>query len=673
MNVHVVLLVEVRTNTQLRGTAAHHGQRRGNRLLHHLAQLAGTDDVALARQRCRFDGQQLATNFGPRKTCHLTDTVLLFSDAVFETLHPQILVEVLRRDRHLAGLTVFLQRLLGHHLAADLGNLAVETAHPGLAGVVTHDVTDRRLLDHQLAFGNAVGLHLLVDQILDGDADLLVLGVAGKTDDLHAVQQRRWNVQRVGGRHEHHVGQVKVDLGVMIDESVILLRIQHFQQCRRRIATEVGAHLVHFIQQEQRVLHAGLAHVLQHLARHRADIGTTVTTNLGLVTHAAQRHAHELAVGGAGNRLPQRGLAYTGRPDQAQDRRLELVDTLLHREVFQDALLDLFQAKVVFVEDGFGGIDFLTDLGLLLPRQIKQGFDVVAHHGGFGGHRRHHLELFQLGHHLVLGLLGHAGQLDFLLKLVDLAGFVVLAQLFLDRLDLLVQVVLALALFHLALDAAADALLHLQDVDLTFHQPQQVLDADLDVEHLQDFLLLLQLQRQVRDDGVGQAAGTVDAIQRGQDLARDLLVQFDELLELGQQRTAQRFHFGGVGAVQSNRRDVGSEILVGIAMHLIDLGTLPALDQHLDRAVGQLEHLQNGRHGADGMQILGRRLVLGGRALGYQQDLLAIIHRLFQRTDGLGTPDKQGNDHVGEDNDIAQRQQWQRGFISEFGGLGHIT
>ncbi|MNR56585.1 hypothetical protein D3C85_1771860 [compost metagenome] len=56
------------------------------------------------------------------------------------------------------------------------------------------------------------------------------------------------------------------------------------------------------------------------------------------------------------------------------------------------------------------------------------------------------------------------------------------------------------------------------------------------------------------------------------------------------------------------------------------------------------------------MQILGRRLVLGGRALGYQQDLLAIIHRLFQRTDGLGTPDKQGNDHVGEDNDIAQRQ-----------------
>src|SRR2546427_6632745 len=43
----------------------------------------------------------------------------------------------------------------------------------------------------------------------------------------------------------------------------------------------------------------------------------------------------------------------------------------------------------------------------------------------------------------------------------------------LDRLHLLVQVVLALALLHLALDAPADAFLDLQDVDLGLELRQQ--------------------------------------------------------------------------------------------------------------------------------------------------------------------------------------------------------
>ena len=49
------------------------------------------------------------------------------------------------------------------------------------------------------------------------------------------------------------------------------------------------------------------------------------------------------------------------------------------------------------------------------------------------------------------------------------------AELLLDRLHLLVEVVLALALLHLPLDAAADALLHLQDVDLGLELREQVL------------------------------------------------------------------------------------------------------------------------------------------------------------------------------------------------------
>jgi hypothetical protein len=97
-----------------------------------------------------------------------------------------------------------------------------------------------------------------------------------------------------------------------------------------------------------------LAHVLQDLAGHRADVGAAVAADLGLVAHAAQRHAHELAVGGLGDRLAERGLADAGRADQAQDRRLQLVDALLHGEVLEDAFLDLLQAVVVLVEHLLG-------------------------------------------------------------------------------------------------------------------------------------------------------------------------------------------------------------------------------------------------------------------------------------------------------------------------------
>jgi hypothetical protein len=66
------------------------------------------------------------------------------------------------------------------------------------------------------------------------------------------------------------------------------------------------------------------------------------------------------------------------------------------------------------------------------------------------------------------------GGLDLLFEFLDVRAFFAVAQFLLDGLDLLVQVVLALALFHLALDAATDALVDLQDVDLVLQQLEQL-------------------------------------------------------------------------------------------------------------------------------------------------------------------------------------------------------
>ena len=436
---------------------------------------------------------------------------------------------------------------------------------------------------------------------------------------------------------------------------MVLFRIEHFQQGRRRIATEIGAHLVDFIEQEQGIAHADFRQRLQNLARHRADVGAAMAADFRFVAYAAQGHAHELAVRRAGDGLAQRGLADARRTDKAQDRRFELVDALLHREVFQDAFLDLVEAVVVAFEHFFRIRQVVIDLGFLFPWQVDQGVDVVAHDGGFGRHRRHQLEFFQLVGGFVERFLRHLGRSDFFLQLVEVGAIFALAQFFLDRLDLLVQVVLALRLFHLALDAAADALFHLQDVEFAFELAQQVLEALGHAENFQDDLFLLQLQGQMRSHRVGQAAGIIDARQGREDFRWNLFVQFDVLVELLHDRAAHGFDFRLVARLGLERRQVGDEVRRRIA-DVVDTGTLRAFDQHLDGAIGQLQHLQNIGDTANFIDIRRRRLVLRGCFLSGKHDALALLHRSFQRLDRLWTANEQRYHHMRENDDIPQRQ-----------------
>src|SRR6185437_13501623 len=69
---------------------------------------------------------------------------------------------------------------------------------------------------------------------------------------------------------------------------------------------------------------------------------------------------------------------------------------LLHREVFEDAILDLLQTKMIRVEHFLCHLQILAYLAALLPRHANQPVEVVAHHGGLGRHRRHLLELVEL-------------------------------------------------------------------------------------------------------------------------------------------------------------------------------------------------------------------------------------------------------------------------------------
>jgi hypothetical protein len=181
-------------------------------------------------------------------------------------------------------------------LAGQLPHLALELAHPRLAGVLG-DHGAQRLVGHlQLLGAQPRVLPLPRKEEALGDGLLLLLRVAAELHRLHAVVQRRRDVLGVVGRRdEEHLAQVERHAQVVVRELVVLRGVQHLQQRAGRIALVADAQLVHLVQQDHRVAALGLLQRLHDAPRHGAHVGAPVPADVRLVAHAAQRDAHVLA------------------------------------------------------------------------------------------------------------------------------------------------------------------------------------------------------------------------------------------------------------------------------------------------------------------------------------------------------------------------------------------
>ena len=146
-------------------------------------------------------------------------------------------------------------------------------------------------------------------------------------------------------------------------------------------------------------------------------------------------------------------------------------------------------------------------------------------------------------------------------------------------------------------------------------------------------------------DTVGQLGGIGDLGQGGQRFRRDLLVQFNIIVELGRHGAHQRFHFGIVARVLVDHAAFGFVIIVTRAI-AGNFDAYTALDQDFHRPVGQFQQLQDRGDHTGGMDRIRCRLVVGRTLLGRQKDLLVRLHHLFQRPDGFLAADKERHDHV---------------------------
>ena len=85
----------------------------------------------------------------------------------------------------------------------------------------------------------------------DRNLAFLFFCIARETDDLHAVTKGGLDrIQDISRGHEYHIRKIKRDTKVVVPEAIVLFRVEHFEQGRRWIATEIRAHLVDLVQHD---------------------------------------------------------------------------------------------------------------------------------------------------------------------------------------------------------------------------------------------------------------------------------------------------------------------------------------------------------------------------------------------------------------------------------------
>ncbi len=314
---------------------------------------------------------------------------------------------------------------------------------------------------------------------------------------------------------------------------------------------------------------------------------------------------------------------------------------------------------MVLVQDLLGGHEVLALPGLLGPRHGDEPVQVVARHGGLGRHRGHRFQALQLLEGLLLGVLRHPGLLDLLAQLLDLVEAIVLpAQLLLDRLHLLVEVVLLLGLLHLLLDAALDPLVDLELVDLALEDRAEAGQALLGREDLQDVLLVLHPEDEVGGDGVGQLARILHADCGEHRVVVEVVGELDVLLEEGDDLGHHRLD---APAALVLARDQLHDDLEECRLLAELQGAAPVqpLYEDLHVPIGELQALDDVADGAQGVDLVGPGIVLRCVVLRRQEYPLSLDEGVLEGLDGARPSDHERDHHVGKDHDVPQRHHRQ--------------
>ena len=470
-------------------------------------------------------------------------------------------------------------------------------------------------------------LHLFFQKVVLRDREFLVFGVGFEVDRFHPVEQRRRDPRVVVCRRdEETVGEVDRHLDEVVAEAAVLLGVEHFEQSRGGIAVQVVREFVHFVENDDGVHGFRPDQGVDDPTRHRADVGLSVSADIGFVAHAAERNARQFAVQSAGDRHSDRGFTDARRPHETNDLVAQVGGELSDRYVFEDAFLDLVQSVVILVEDLRGFLHVERFFRVRPEGDLETDVEIIAEHGAFGGAEGGLFKTVEFFFQFCLDLFRKFGALDLFGVFVDLVG--VLAEFLLNDLDLFAQEIVALVLVKTRPDLLLDLELGLHDHLFLGDQVDEFGEARRRHDRFEDLLFVVILHQKRRSHEVGEHSGRGDRLRSRQRVVRvggvDLLCVADRR-EDTRHRLFRLFGDDGRGH-DVFRNDRRAQIIVVFVDRLGD-GARKTLEYDRKIAVGVLHDLPDPCDRADLIEIAGRRIVDRTVLLRKQKDPGVVCRR----------------------------------------------
>ena len=149
-----------------------------------------------------------------------------------------------------------------------------------------------------------------------------------------------------------------------------------------------GRDLVHFVDQDQRVVHVRLLQAVDQLARHGAHICAAVAFDLRDVIRSAHTELEVLAAQCASNALRDGGLTSTWRTHETKHFSGNVSLQLSHGDELQNTVFHIlwftripgcyFQAVVVLIQDLLREQQVHLVFASLVPRETGYPIQVIA-------------------------------------------------------------------------------------------------------------------------------------------------------------------------------------------------------------------------------------------------------------------------------------------------------
>ena len=296
------------------------------------------------------------------------------------------------------------------------------------------------------------------------------------------------------------------------------------------------------------------------------------------------------------------------------------------------------------------------------PGHVQHPVEVRADHLMIGRSRRRALQPFDFPRRDRRDGLRKARVVDALADLLEV-GFLAFAELVLDGLELLPQVVLALRVGHLLLRGGLDLALELEERQLAAERRGHGLQFRHEAVRLEDLLLVLRLHVEQIRQQVREAQRLIDARDHSAQVLRqprrDRQSALDELLEAAHVRVHFERPFrrlrGGVDHRAQRRAALGD---------LVGARARQAFDDDVKAAVGGPGHLPDGRDGPDSPDVV--RLGVFGRvaALEREEQQPVASQRPVHRVHGRGSVDGERLQRQREDDSLPE------GDDGEIAGIG---